>query len=152
MKRRILTLALCLILLLGVLPVGVMAAENPFVDVKESDWYYDAVMWAYENGVTTGVDATHFGPDSAVTRGQAVTFLWRAMGEPEPENTKTSFVDLTADYYKTAVAWAVEQGITKGVDATHFDPDGTCSTMHIMGTRTIAHDRAKSRRRWMLKP
>ena len=67
--KRILTLALCLVLLLGVLPLHSLAAENPFVDVKESDWFYDAVLWAYENGVTKGIDETHFGPDSTVTRG-----------------------------------------------------------------------------------
>ena len=133
MKKRILTLVLSLVLLLGVLPLHSLAAENPFVDVKESDWFYDAVLWAYENGVTKGIDETHFGPDSTVTRGQAVTFLWRAMGEPEPHTEKNPFEDVKPkDYFYKAVLWAVEEGITKGTDATHFDPKGTCSTMHII--------------------
>jgi hypothetical protein len=110
--------------------------ENPFVDVSEADSFYDAVLWAYytEPQVTNGMDATHFGPNLTVTRGQAVTFLWRASGCPEPENpgAASRFTDLTQDYYKKAVAWAVETGVTNGVDETHFDPEGTLTTAHIV--------------------
>ena len=110
--------------------------ENPFVDVSEADSFYDAVLWAYytEPQVTNGMDATHFGPNLTVTRGQAVTFLWRASGCPEPENPGAAarFTDLTQDYYKKAVAWAVETGVTNGVDETHFDPEGTLTTAHIV--------------------
>ena len=69
---------------------------NPFKDVSESDIFYDAVLWAYyaEPQVTVGISATRFGPYSTVTRGQTVTFLWRAMGEPEPSTTKNPFVDV----------------------------------------------------------
>ena len=110
--------------------------ENPFVDVSEADSFYDAVLWAYYHDpqITNGIDATHFGPMSTVTRGQAVTFLWRASGCPEPENPGAAarFTDLTQDYYKKAVAWAVEQGIAKGVDDTHYAPDNTLKTAHIV--------------------
>ena len=108
---------------------------NPFVDVKESDSFYDAVLWAYytKPQITNGIDATHFGPMSTVTRGQAVTFLWRAMGEPEPAAKTNPFVDVPeSEYYYKAILWAVEKGITVGTDATHFTPNQTCSTAHII--------------------
>ena len=114
------------------LPGGLV---NPFKDVSESDIFYDAVMWAYyaEPQVTVGISATRFGPDTTVTRGQTVTFLWRAMGEPEPSTTKNPFVDVKeSDYYYKAVLWAVEKNITVGVNATHFVPSQTCSTAHII--------------------
>ena len=111
------------------------APTNPFVDVLESDSFYDAVLWAYyaEPQVTNGMDPTHFGPSLTVTRGQCAAFLWRAMGCPEPKSTNNPFVDVPADqYYYKPVLWAVENGITKGVDATHFNPDDTLSTQHIV--------------------
>ena len=114
------------------LPGGLV---NPFKDVSESDIFYDAVMWAYYASpqVTVGISATRFGPDTTVTRGQTVTFLWRAMGEPEPSTTKNPFVDVKeSDYYYKAVLWAVEKNITVGVNATHFVPSQTCSTAHII--------------------
>ncbi len=108
---------------------------NPFDDVQETDYFYDAVLWAYyaEPQVTNGMDATHFGPANTVTRGQAVTFLWRAMGCPEPETAENPFEDVTeSKYYYKAVLWANEKGITIGTDATHFTPNQTCSTAHIL--------------------
>ena len=105
---------------------------TPFTDVKSSAYYYDAVKWALDKGVTAGMDTTHFGPSAAVTRGQCVTFLWRAMGCPEPASANP-FADVSASqYYSKAVLWAVEKGITNGVDSTHFDPNGTLSTRHIV--------------------
>ena len=110
--------------------------ENPFVDVKESDLFYNAVLWAYYHDpqITKGMDDTHFGPNLTVTRAQAVTFLWRAEGCPKPASMASAgkFVDVTADWYREAVAWAVENGVTNGVDDTHFDPDGTLTTAHIV--------------------
>ena len=109
--------------------------DNPFEDLKTEDYYYDAVLWAYnaEPQVTNGMDATHFGPENTVTRGQAVTFLWRAVGCPEPTSTDNPFEDVTeGKYYYKAVLWAVEKGITNGTDATHFTPNQTCSTAHII--------------------
>ena len=105
----------------------VVAPENPFVDVAESAYYYDAVLWAAENGITGGVDDTHFAPNAPCTRAQIVTFLWRAAGSPEPA-TANSFADVPADsYYAKAVAWAVEQGITTGTGDGKFSPNAPCT-------------------------
>ena len=100
---------------------------NFFVDVKAGDYFYDAVLWAAEKGITSGTDATHFSPNAACTRAQIVTFLWRAAGSPEPKGTG-SFADVPADsYYTKAVAWAVENGITGGTGDGKFSPDATCT-------------------------
>jgi len=100
----------------------------PFVDVDESAYYADAVRWAAANGITSGVDATHFAPMAITTRGQMVTFLWRAAGSPEPTETTCVFTDVKADeYYYKAVLWAVETGITKGTSDTTFSPDANVS-------------------------
>ena len=98
----------------------------PFVDVPTGAYYYDAVAWAVENGVTNGTSATTFGPDVTCTRAQMVTFLWRAAGSPKPESTVNPFTDVSASaYYYDAVLWAVEQGITNGTSATTFSPNAT---------------------------
>ena len=100
---------------------------NYFVDVKVGDYFYDAVLWAAEKGITSGTDATHFSPNAACTRAQIVTFLWRAAGSPEPKSTG-SFADVPADsYYTKAVAWAVENGITGGTGDGKFSPNATCT-------------------------
>lgn len=100
---------------------------SPFADVATDAYYYDAVKWAVEKGITNGVSETLFGPDQACTRAQIVTFLWRAAGSPEPKSG-SSFTDVAADaYYAKAVAWAVENGITKGTSETTFHPDETCT-------------------------
>ncbi|MBO4898056.1 MAG: S-layer homology domain-containing protein [Clostridia bacterium] len=109
--------------------------DNPFVDVDEGDYYYDAVMWAYYSDpqVTKGVDETRFGPDSTVTRGQCVTFLWRAEGCPEPKSKDNPFTDVKkSDYYYDAILWAVENGITYGTTDTTFSPNATLTTQHII--------------------
>ena len=108
-------------------------AQNPFVDVPEGIYFYDPVMWAVESGITNGVDATHFGPDVACTRAQVVAFLWRAAGSPEPESTENPFVDVPEDiFYHKAVLWALENGITKGIDATHFGSDLECTRAYVV--------------------
>ena len=100
---------------------------SPFADVATDAYYYDAVKWAVNKGITNGVSETLFGPDQACTRAQIVTFLWRAAGSPEPKSG-SSFTDVAADaYYAKAVAWAVENGITKGTSETTFHPDETCT-------------------------
>ena len=100
---------------------------NFFVDVKAGDYFYDAVLWAAEKGITSGTDATHFSPNAACTRAQIVTFLWRTAGSPEPKSTG-SFADVPTDsYYAKAVAWAVENGITGGTGDGKFSPDATCT-------------------------
>ena len=105
---------------------------NPFVDVKKGEWYYDAVLWAVEKGITTGMDATHFAPDSTCTRSQIVTFLWRYAGKPAASGSNP-FADVAGNaYYYDAVRWAVKLGITNGMDATHFAPDATCTRGQIV--------------------
>ena len=101
-------------------------AQNPFVDVKEGAYYYDAVLWAVEQKITSGTTATTFSPEASCTRAQMVTFLWRAAGSPKVENGKNPFTDVKADaYYYDAVLWAVEKGVTSGTSATTFSPDAT---------------------------
>ena len=102
------------------------SANHPFTDIKPSDYFYKAVLWAVEQGITNGMDLTHFGPDVPCTRAHVVTFLWRANGKPAAE-AANPFVDVPAEeYYAEPVLWAVEQGITNGMDATHFGPDNIC--------------------------
>ena len=104
-----------------------------FVDVATGSYYEDAVDWAVENGITQGTDDTHFSPDGICTRAQAVTFLWRAAGSPEPKTSTMPFTDVNAgSYYYDAVLWAVENGITKGTSDTTFSPNMTCSRAQIV--------------------
>lgn len=106
---------------------------NPFEDVSANSYYYDAVQWAVKNGTTGGTSATTFSPDAPCTRAQAVTFLWRAAGSPAPSSTEMPFADVPADaYYRNAVLWAVENGITSGTSATTFSPDAPCSRGQIV--------------------
>ena len=107
-------------------------AQNPFVDVKEGAYYYDAVLWAVEKGVTSGTSATTFSPDATVTRGQTVTFLYRNAGSPEVSGTMP-FTDVEADaYYAKAVQWAVQQKITTGTSETTFSPMSDCTRGQIV--------------------
>ena len=104
-----------------------------FVDVATGSYYEDAVDWAVENGITKGTDDTHFYPDGICTRAQAVTFLWRTAGSPEPETRTMPFTDVpVGSYYYDAVLWAVENGITKGTSDTTFSPNMTCSRAQIV--------------------
>ena len=104
-----------------------------FVDVATGSYYEDAVDWAVENGITKGTDDTHFSPDGICTRAQAVTFLWRAAGSPEPETRAMPFTDVpVGSYYYDAVLWAVENGITKGTSDTTFTPNMTCTRAQIV--------------------
>ena len=106
---------------------------NPFVDVPEGSFYYDAVLWAVEKGVTTGTSATTFEPDGSCTRAQAVTFLWRVAGCPAPKSAAMPFTDVKAgSFYYDAVLWAVENGITKGTSETTFAPEGICTRAQIV--------------------
>ena len=103
---------------------------NFFTDVHAEDYYYDAVLWAAQKGITGGMSDTLFAPNAACIRAQIVTFLWRAAGSPEPK-ALSSFADVPADaYYAKAVAWAVENGITNGTTDTTFGPDETCTRAH----------------------
>ena len=100
---------------------------NFFYDVPNGAYFYEAVKWAVDKGITNGLSDTMFGPYESCTRAQIVTFLWRAAGSPEPK-AASSFTDVpVSTYYAKAVAWAVENGITNGMTATEFAPDATCT-------------------------
>ena len=104
-----------------------------FTDVKAGAYYEDAVKWAVDKAVTSGKTVTTFAPNESCTRAQAVTFLWRAAGSPEPTASEMTFTDVKADsYYDKAVLWAVENKITSGMSDTLFAPDATCSRSQIV--------------------
>lgn len=103
-------------------------SQKGFNDVKPGDYFYDAVNWAVEKGITTGTSATTFSPNASCTRAQIVTFLWRASGSPDPKTASNPFTDVAANaYYCKAVLWAVENGITTGTSATTFSPNAPCT-------------------------
>ena len=102
--------------------------EQIFKDVPANAYYYEAVKWAQEKGITGGIGNGLFGPNDPCTRAQIVTFLWRAAGSPTPKNTSTAFGDVKpGSFYEQAVAWAVENGITGGTGDGKFSPDATCT-------------------------
>ena len=105
---------------------------NPFVDVKESDYFYKAVLWAVEEGITTGMDATHFGYDKECTRGQVAAFLWRYAGKPEPYGIDPFLDVIASDFCYDAVLWAVENGVTKGMGDGIFAPNDPCTRAQIV--------------------
>ena len=105
---------------------------NPFTDVSESDWYYDAVLWALEEGITTGISATEFAPRGVTNRAQAVTFLWRYLNEPAA-TTENSFSDVVdGAWYEAAVNWAVERNVTNGMDNDTFGIEVNCNRAHMV--------------------
>ena len=104
----------------GTLPTNSIS----FTDVSKTAYFYDAVLWAVENGITTGTSRTRFSPYATCTRAQAVTFLWRVSGSPAPKNSRMPFIDVSPSaYYYDAVLWALEKGITTGTSSTTFSPD-----------------------------
>ncbi|MBR6377451.1 MAG: S-layer homology domain-containing protein [Oscillospiraceae bacterium] len=107
--------------------------QVPFTDVKKGSFYYKAMLWAVESKITTGTGDASFAPNDPCTRGQVVTFLWRAAGKPQPKSTEHSFTDVKkgAFYYK-AMLWALEQGITTGTTETTFEPAKTCTRGEIV--------------------
>ena len=116
-------------------PGGNRKSENklPFSDVSKNAYYYDAVQWAVEQEITTGMDSTHFAPDGICTRAQAVTFLWRAAGSPRPKAEPMIFSDVQrGSFCYDAVLWATQNGIVKGVSATEFAPDASCTRAQIV--------------------
>ncbi len=109
-----------------IIPEEPIVSENPFDDVKEENYFFEPVMWALNNMVTSGTTADTFSPGATCTRAQTVTFLWNAAGKPEPKTTECPFVDVSpTSYYYKAVLWAVEEGITSGVSANSFGPNKT---------------------------
>ncbi len=108
-------------------------SNNPFKDVKSDDYYYKAVLWAVENGVTAGTSKTTFSPNDVCTRAQIVTFMWRANGQPTPKSSTNPFKDVKAgDYFATAVLWAVENKITLGTSSNTFSPEDTCTRGQVV--------------------
>ena len=119
----------------GDLPFWLPAAigSNPFSDVAGGAYYNEAVRWAVKYGIASGTDAKHFSPDAACTRGQAVTFLWRAAGCPAPALAENPFADVKpTDYCYDAVLWAVQTGVAKGTSASTFSPDAACTRGQIV--------------------
>ena len=108
------------------------STENPFTDVKTTDWYYKPVLWAVEKGITTGTGTNTFSPKRECTRGEVVTFLWRAAGKPEPTTTVNPFTDVEDSFYYKAVLWAVENGITTGTSKTTFAPKRVCTRGEVV--------------------
>ncbi len=119
------------------------AGANPFTDVKEGAYYFDPVLWAVNHvpQITNGTSATTFSPDATCTRGQVVTFLWRAMGCPEPKSAGNPFKDVKeGDYYYKAVLWAAEKNVTNGTSATTFSPNNPCTRAHVVTFLWRAHE------------
>ena len=114
---------------------GVLLLQNssPFVDVNETHYFYESVLWAVEKGITSGISATEFGPALTCSRAQVVTFLWRYAGSPAPKSTRNPFKDVGVGlWYSNAVLWAVEQGITSGISATKFAPNQPCNRAQVV--------------------
>ena len=108
------------------------SAVMPFADVKVGSYYYDAVLWAVENGITKGTSETMFSPDATCSRAQIVTFLWRSQKSPAA-GTANPFTDVKASaYYADAVLWAVKEDVTKGTTNTTFSPDADCTRAQIV--------------------
>lgn len=106
---------------------------NPFKDVTEQDYYYKAVLWALEKGITTGTETGIFSPHMKCTRSEVVTFLWRAFGQPETEGTENPFTDVkSGSWYEQSALWALEKGITTGTAAGQFSPHEVCSRAQIV--------------------
>ena len=104
----------------------------PFADVPAGSYYYDAVLWAVENGITKGTSNTTFSPNATCSRAQIVTFLWRSQKSPAA-GTANPFTDVKASaYYADAVLWAVKEDVTKGTTNTTFSPDANCTRAQIV--------------------
>ena len=114
-------------------PAVSASTVNPFTDVSSDAYYYRAVLWAVQKGITAGTSATTFEPDAVCTRGQVVTFLWRAAGQPAVSSLVCPFTDvIDADYYYTPVLWAYENAITSGTSATTFSPADECTRAQVV--------------------
>ena len=105
-----------------------VSQDCPFTDVPADAYYTKAVLWAVEQGITSGTSDTTFSPKQVCTRAQVVSFLWRAEGKPEPASGALPFTDLVSSaYYYKAVKWAAQQGIVSGVSETSFAPNQACT-------------------------
>ena len=106
---------------------------TPFDDVVPGSFYEPPVAWALEKGITNGISATEFGANTSCNRAQVVTFLWRAAGSPAPAAAEHPFADVQrGSFYEKAVLWALEKGVTNGLDATHFAPNAECNRAQVV--------------------
>ena len=118
---------------LAVMNADADVVVNPFEDVTEDTFFYDAVLWALDEKITKGVSETLFAPDRDCTRAEVVTFLWRAAGKPEATDVESKFVDVVeGSFYEDAVLWAVENGITKGRSEKEFRPNDACTRAEVV--------------------
>ena len=109
------------------------ADTRPFLDIIQSDYFYTPIIWAVNQGITSGTSSVTFSPAAACTRAQAVTFLYRAAGMPSESAAETPFTDVDPGaYYADAVAWAVAEDLTEGTSATTFSPDAPCTRAQIV--------------------
>ncbi len=132
--KKFLCVLLSLAMILSLIPATVFASEkSTFVDVANEQYYYDAVMWAANEGITGGTSANNFSPDSICTRAQVVTFLHRMIASPEPAAIDMPFVDVkTSDYFYKSVKWAFGSKITGGTSNTTFSPDENCTRAQVV--------------------
>ena len=115
------------------LHVAKVQVQVGFSDVEKDQYYYEPVYWALENGITGGMNATDFKPDSTCTRGQIMTFLWRINGSPEPNPGNNPFTDVTPDrFFYKPILWAYQSGMTAGTTATTFSPEAYCSRGQVV--------------------
>jgi len=138
MKKRLLCLALTLLMLMSLVPVAALAEENPFTDVPKlindaPNPFYDAILWAVDQKITTGYSDATFRPNATCTRGHVVTFLWRAAGSPAPDSLYNRFTDVSENSpFFNAILWAAEQGITTGYSDGSFRPNDACTRAHVV--------------------
>ena len=131
MKKRILALALALCMILSLVPMT--QAESVFTDVPESAFFYEPVMWAVENGITTGTSNDTFSPADLCVRAHIVTFLWKANGSPKAEKVVNPFMDVKeGNYWYDAAMWALENGITNGVAEYQFGSAAPCTRAQLV--------------------
>ena len=117
-----------------------IGTANPFSDVSSDAYYYDAVLWAVEQGITGGTGDGKFSPDAPCTRAQMATFLWRVAGSPTPESGENIFADVPADsWYAQAVQWAYGQKITNGTGGGKFSPDAICTRAQMVQMLKISN-------------
>ncbi len=134
MRKKLVSILLTLALAFRFAPAVLAAGETPgFSDVTPEDYYYEAVRWAVRCGVTVGTGGNTFSPGGQCTRGQVVTFLWRALGQPEPSGRENPFRDVKSGaYYEKPVLWAVEKGVAQGTAPGQFSPDAPCTCAQIL--------------------
>ena len=132
--KRTLAIVLCVLMMLCFLPASATMAEGelPFTDVDENAFYYDAVVWAYQNGITSGTSATTFSPDKIITRREMAQMAWAAAGRPMPATSFNPFKDVQESaYYFNAAKWAWENGVFVPFGRT-FNPKAQCKGYEVL--------------------